>query len=418
MIRRYGTYTALFLSVLFTTVCFTACDPVNDNPPERPVKAKTILLYLAANNNLSSDILENIDNIKRGFIPGDEDGNLILYSHTQNANPKLIRVRKDGEGKAILDTVYNFPTVNSATAAALTSAINVTTTMFPADENGLLLSSHGTGWLPEGYYSSGSFPEQAKSYKTLEEAAAESVWPAYPGGIDPYAHLVKSFGSEASKEIEITDLVKALPHKFSFIIFDACLMGGIETAYQLKDSTDYIVYSPTEVLTAGYHYINMMSYLFQTPADLSGMAKDVYEFYNSQSGDSRSATMSVIKCSELQGVADAAKVVFSKYRTNISSLNQRGIQQYFRSNKHWFFDINDFISQLAGQEGTADADAFKKALDKAVIYKAATPNFFDLTIKPSKYSGVSIYIPGAGEEKLIEFYRQYEWEKAVGMTAE
>jgi hypothetical protein len=74
------------------------------------------------------------------------------------------------------------------------------------------------------------------------------------------------------------------------------------------------------------------------------------------------------------------------------------------------------ISQLAGQQGAADAAAFKTALDKAVIYKAATPDFLNLTIDPAKYSGVGVYIPSTGEEKLIEFYRQYDWEKAVGMT--
>jgi Clostripain family len=339
MTKKYHISIALFFSVLFVAVGFTACSPVDDTPPEHPVKAKTILLYMAANNNLSSDILENIKNIKQGFVPRDEEGNLIIYSHTYNASPKLIRVYKSDNGEVVLDTVYNFPQVNSATAAALTSAIKVTTTKFPAEENGLLLSSHGTGWLPTGYYSSGTFPTEAKSYKA-ERMAGESIWPAYPGGVDPYAHLVKSFGSESGKEIEIVDLVKALPHKFSFIIFDACLMGGIETAYQLKDSADYIVFSPTEVLTSGYHYNSMMSYLFQTPADLSGMAKEVYDFYNAQSGDSRSVTMSVVKCSELQGVADAAKVVFDKYRSNIPNLNLKGIQQYFRYNKHWFLFHN------------------------------------------------------------------------------
>ncbi|MEG0517865.1 MAG: clostripain-related cysteine peptidase [Bacteroidales bacterium] len=415
MIKRYQSYLVLFFSVLFLTVSFTACSPVSDNPPEYPVKAKTILLYMAANNNLSSDILGNIQNLKKGFVPLEEEGNLVIYSHIQNANPKLIRVYKSGDGEVLMDTVYNFPQVNSATAAALTSAIKVTATLFPARENGLLLSSHGTGWLPAGYYSSGTFPTEAKSYKT-ERVARESTWPAYPAGVDPYAHLVKSFGSEAGKEMEIVELAKALPHKFSFIIFDACLMGGIETAYQLRDSTDYIVYSPTEVLTTGYNYSNMMSYLFQTPADLSGMAKDVYETYNAQSGNLRSVTISVVKCSELQGVADAAKVIFDQYRNNIPNLNLKGVQQYFRYNKHWFFDVHDFISQLAGQQGAADAAAFKVALDKAVLYKAATPDFLNLPIDPARYSGVSIYIPGAGEEKLIEFYRKYDWEKAVGMT--
>ena len=47
-----------------------------------------------------------------------------------------------------MDTVYQFPDINSATTTALKNAMNLTNTMFPAKEKGLILWSHGTGWLP------------------------------------------------------------------------------------------------------------------------------------------------------------------------------------------------------------------------------------------------------------------------------
>lgn len=411
----------LFLCVLSVSFGVSSCDTVSENPPERPVKAKTILVYMAGNNNLSTDMKNNFSDLGKGFVPNREEGNLIVYIHTLGGTPQLVHVYKNEEGKVIRDTVYHFPSQSSATAAALKSAIQVTTTLFPAEENGLILSSHGTGWLPTGYYSSGSFPTTTQAF-SFGGGVPEytSPWPAYPGGVDPYAQLVKTFGGDNSNsaEIEIIDLVKALPHKFNFVIFDACLMGGIEVAYQLKDSTDYLVFSPTEVLATGYHYAGMMGPLFEQPTNLKGMAQGVYDYYMKQSGDYQSATISVVKCSELPAVAQAAKVVFEKYRENITTLNVVNVQRYFRSNRHWFYDVNDFILQIAGSAGAADAAAFKQALGNAVIYKASTGRMLDLKIDPAKFSGIGTYIPNPYQEDLAKFYRNFEWEKAVGMVPE
>ncbi len=420
--KRYYFFLRFFLFAVLSCILFISCDPVNEDPPYRPVKDKTVLLYFAANNNLSLDAFRNIAEMEKGFVPSENEGNLVIYSHTLNSNPKLIKMYKGQDGKVIKDTVYNFPETNSATPDAVTGAIKVTATMFPAKENGLILWSHATGWLPSGYYSSGTFGKTAslRSFGDTGDSRRLSPWPAYPDGKDPFAGMVKSFGADNSgnTEIEITELVKALPQKFNFIIFDACLMGGIETAYQIKDSTDYVVFSPTEVLTSGYCYNKMMEYLFKSPADLKGMAESVYNYYNSMSNEFyRSVTISVVKSSELPAVAQAAKKVFEKYRQNIKPLNVTGVQRYFRSNKHWFYDISDFISQIAGSAGAEEAAGFKLALDKAVIYKAATNKFLDIIIDKSKYSGVSTYIPNPYNEDLVKFYRNFEWEKEVGMTS-
>lgn len=408
------------LSILLVVLLLvTSCNPVNDDPPYRPAKSKTVLLYLAANNNLSQDAFANIAEIERGYLPDKGGDNLIIYAHTAGTSPKLLKVYRGEDGKAVRDTVYRFPATNSATAAALTNAINITTTMFPADENGLVLWSHATGWLPSGYYALGQFPPGAKVFGLESDSDYSSPWEAYPGGIDPYANMVKSFGADNGKEIEITNLVKALPHKFTFIIFDACFMGGIEAAYELKDSTDYILFSPTEVLASGYNYSTMMDYLFKSPTDLRGMAESVYNYYNAQQGDYKSVTISLVKTSELNAVADAAKTVFDKYKHKIEALDVSAVQPYFRSNKYWFYDLNDFILQLAGREGAADAAAFKAALERAVIYKAATARFIDIRIDPARFSGISTYIPfHPRNTQLIDFYKTYRWEGFVKMASE
>ena len=355
-----------------------SCDPVSQDPAEYPQQQKSVLVYMVANNNLSQQAENNINSMKYGYIP--EHDNLLVYLHNTKGNPVLLKLHKEGNGKIAQDTVYRFPPQNSADPAALTSAMKVCQTMFPAKEYGLVLWSHGTGWLPQGYYS-----------KT------------------------KSFGLDGTNEMDIIDLAAALPYKLDFVLFDACLMGGIEVAYQLKDSVDYVISSPTEILSNGFPYSEIMQHIFRSPIELESVAKEYFDYYNDMSGSSRSATISVVKTSELDNVAAQARELFSKYGSNGNYSNNNidtlQIQKYYRSGKHWFYDVNGLMEQLAGD----DAAEFTKAMQKAVVYKAATPEFLGVTIDKNKFSGLSTYIPSQNADStLLAYYKKLRWNEDTG----
>jgi len=159
---------------------------------------------------------------------------MLVYKHLSGSNPELIRLYRDASGKAVEDIVAVYQDQNSATPLVLRSVLNKMKSIFPADDYGLILWSHATGWLPEGYYSKTKTPGVFFT--------------------DPYADIVKSFGEDRGTEMEITELKDALPFEFEFIIFDCCFMGGIETAYELRDKAEYIVASPTEILATGFPY--------------------------------------------------------------------------------------------------------------------------------------------------------------------
>lgn len=364
-------YFILFL----TTVIALACDPVKENPPQFMERSKTVLVYMAANNNLSSQAESNLASMKQGYVP--ENENLLVYMHLSSKNPVLLRLFKDETGEVVQDTVYHFPPQNSADAKSLTSVLKITQTMYPAQEYGLILWSHGTGWLPQGYYS-------------------------------------KSFGADSGKEMDIMALAKALPYKMDFLIFDACLMGGIEVAYELKDSVNYIMSSPAEILFQGFPYAKIMKHIFKSPTDITSVAEEYFNFYNGQSGSSRSATISLVKSSELDNVAAEAAKIFKNYASNLSSVDTLSIQRYYRGGKHWFYDLGGLMNKLS--QGN-DAD-FRNALEKAVIYKAATPYFFEIAIDKNKYSGLSTYIPSpTADPELLKYYANFKWSKDAGYLA-
>ena len=350
-------------------------------------RPKTVLLYMVANNNLSYDAENSISRLQNGYIPA-EEGNLLVYKHCAGMDPVLLHIKKGEEGTVVADTAYRFPPRVSATKSALTQALNVTQALFPADSYGLILWSHGTGWIP---------PLASSS------SAAQEVSGSAPQ---------RTFGLDGKVELEIRDLAQAIPYKLSFMLMDACFMGGIETAYEVKDSVDYYIGSPAEILTESFPYHKIMQHIFKSTPDYAAVCKEYYDYYNAKSGAERSATVALMDCSKLAEVAELAKRVFDQYGERIASLDLSLLQPYFRgSSSKYFYDLKDLVDAIADASLSAE---FAAALERAVPYKASTPYFIELPIR--SFCGVSTYVPGnPADTKLADYYKQYKWNQATGM---
>ena len=351
-------------------------------------RPKTVLLYMVANNNLSYDAENSISRLQNGYIPA-EEGNLLVYKHCAGMDPVLLHIKKGEEGTVVADTAYRFPPRVSATKSALTQALNVTQALFPADSYGLILWSHGTGWIPP-LASSSSAAQEQRSGSCPE----------------------RTFGLDGKVELEIRDLAQAIPYKLSFMLMDACFMGGIETAYEVKDSVDYYIGSPAEILTESFPYHKIMQHIFKSTPDYAAVCKEYYDYYNAKTGAERSATVALMDCSKLAEVAEVAKRVFDQYGERIASLDLSLLQPYFRgSSSKYFYDLKDLVDAIADASLSAE---FAAALERAVPYKAATPYFIELPIR--SFCGVSTYVPGnPADTKLADYYKQYKWNQATGM---
>ncbi len=382
MKRLFVRYILIF-SVL--PILFASCSKDDDGgyPHDR-----VVLLYLAANNNLSAYASNNIEAIKKGYLPDEEDRKILLvYSHISGSLPKLLRIYKDSEGIVREDVVSNYDEQNSASSAVLSEVLEKVKIIFPSKEYGLILWSHATGWLPEGYYDT--------------KSGLQAPFP------DPYKDIVKSFGEDNGREMEITDLAAAIPYHLSFVIFDCCFMGGIETAYELKDKCDYILASPTEILATGFPYDQIMLPLFGKEANLSQTGNLFFDYYNNQSGIYRSATLALYKTDELENLAQVSRNIFNNHRPSITNVNVSAIQEYFRLGKNWFYDISGFMQQVAtGYE----YNEFLAALNQVVVKKWTTESFLDIQIE--SYSGMSIYVPVPSNPYLQDFYKDFSWNKA------
>ena len=416
------------LLILSAVACDKTFDDMPGNKGTAPVrnvtseKAQVLVLYSAGFNSLCAALEDDVNDMKSGYLPlvGSMSKAVLVYSrrlsetgrYTDRTPSYLIRLSVDGWGKVISDTLKTWPDTDEAVSAStMTDVLETVKGLYPHASYGMVFSSHGSGWLPSGYYSTGKI--------TAGTAGLQAV-PYIDPNSDGSMPRVKSIGidnitSRNTYEMEIETFAQALPMKFDYIIIDACLMGCVEVAYALKDKCDKLVFSQAEVLEDGLCDYTTLTQRVLKPVvpDLYNLCEDSYRHYKNQDDPIyRSLTISMIDCTRLDGLAESCKSLFSKYRNQISLVNAANVQGYFRSRKHWFYDLTDILRQSGVPE--ADMTDYNKAMSDCVLYNAATDTFINFDIRT--HCGLSMYLPADGNSELDEFYKTLSWNKASGLV--
>ena len=371
------------LSLLFLFL-FSACESDEPYTDEIPVsRFRSVLVYLGVDNNFHAEAQQKIEQLRSNWHKN-TDGNLLVYADA-GSNPVLIHIYHSELRGNVADTLTIYPaTENSANPETLTRTLKRMQSDFPANSYGLVVLSHGTGWVP--------------AEMSLPSLGLRSI--VLDRGTD-----------EPNNYMELPDFADAIPYKLDFIVFDACFMASVEVAYELKDKTNYIVASPTEVLAPGFVYSSMMQHLFRPQADLTAVAREFYEYYNQQSGSFRSATVSVIKMAALETLTDFTKEVITASGKGEELANT--VQTFGYKNQKIYFDLGDYLQKLSLERN----DELQTILDQSVIYKAHTPSYYSdgtsalQTI--NAFSGLSVYIPQAVYPAANEYYERLKWTKRV-----
>jgi hypothetical protein len=366
----------VILLYVFTFLVLYSCGENNPSPnKEQPFR--TILIYMAANNNLSPEAYDNIEQLEDNI--GDVDGNLLVYAKLPGANPALYHIsKKEGKKK-----IKEYTSHNSSDPTVLRQIITEVQQSYEAKSYGLILWSHATGWVP--------------------------------ANVGPIK--LKSFGNDGGDEMDIKELNSAIPSNvFDFIMFDACSMASLEVLYEIKDKSKYFIASPGEVVANGMPYSKIVNNLFQegTNAYIS-ISQKYFDHYNAMSGDFQSATVSVVDASKLQSLADATKLTLNLQSPIFNDFNRDQIQRmdFDRfSNPLIAFDFLDFIET---NFNNTNVIALKEAVNQTILFKANTAKFNGFII--NKNSGLTCYIPNAENENTVhDYYRSLKWYTASGFN--
>lgn len=436
------TITRFLAAALVMTAAF-GCDK-NRHNTEEPESAdrRVLLFYECAFNDIGSYMRRNMEDQQKGLpaghIPGKYGDVLLVYSriaengHTP-VNSYLRRIYKTSKGKVISDTlkVFGKETI-AASPSTLSAVLTLVKEKFPANKGyGMVFSSHGSGWLPAGYYYSPSrFENDHKGEvgTSRQGIAAQSVGhprlPVPEGDLpdtDPFYGMTRSIGQDYIKgsyyghEMSVSEFADAIPYHLDYLLFDMCFSGGVEVAYGLKDKADYLGLSPAEVLADGmFDYTKITSFLLnrETP-DLEGLFKDSFEMYDKQSGVYRSSTVNLVRTSGLDNLASVCARMINEYSDALADAPVDDIQGYYRQGRHYFYDLVDIFEKCGASK--ADLEDLDKAVDDCVIYKNSTGQFLeDYDIKA--YSGFSMYLPCAGTPLLDLYYRKEVWNNATRLV--
>ncbi|GHV30357.1 clostripain [Bacteroidia bacterium] len=334
---------------------------------------------MGVDNNFRAEAAKKIEILRENWDKN-TDGNLLVYSDA-GGNAALIHLYYNPQKGNVADTIITYPDENSASPQTLTRVLNDVKNYRPANSYGLVVLSHATGWLPA---------EMSKPTPALRSI----IW--------------DTGTSEANNYMELTAFAEAIPYRLDFIIFDACFMGAVEVAYELKDKADYIVASPAEVVSPGFVYSTMAQRLFQPQPDLTAVARDFYEYFNNQSGLYRSATVSVVKTAELENLKTLFQGIAGQARNDTGF---QDLQCFGYGSQKIYFDLGDCIQKFAPEK----YNDFQTALDRCVLYKAATDSYYSAgvaTLKPiHTFCGLSVYVPQEAYPKANMRYGQLKWNQ-------
>lgn len=366
MINDYHIIRITFLVLFLLVSCKKEPNVINSDQQIE----KMVLIYMAANNNLRLDADKALQQIKNSY-EFNENHKLLVFITTSSNKSYLLNVKGNNQ----LDTVNVYSGRNSADPLFLAKVITDSRTSAPALSYGLILWSHGTSWKP---FSAGEI-------------------------------TTKSFGLDERKEMDLKDLADYLPKDFEYIGFDACSMASIEVIYELRKHADFIIASPTEILSTGFPYNYLVNDLFSGKQGLVKVAEKFHKYYNVQEGLFQSATISLIDASKLDEVAIEVKRLL-EFKKPVYPFNKSKIQEltFDTSNNISSYDLLSFLKR---NYTAKEYGALEKSIKEAVIYKNYTSSFLGIEI--SEYCGISIYLPER-DDKFSVYYKGLRWSEDSG----
>ena len=406
-----------------TMMSLTACssddevlNEVNDNLQLNESRfaavERTVLVYLAGKNNLSKSLQTNLEQMKAGSRNiGNNTLLVFVRRDIQGEKPWLARI-SNGEvidSVSLEDMGIGTSNMQASNPELMEQVIRYAFSHYPANEYGLVLGGHSTGWLIE------QEPNITRAF-----------------GVDNGDGYAYSRNNKRWINVPtIARVLERVPH-LKFIFTDCCNFMCLETMYELRNVTDYIIGSPAEIPAEGAPYDQILPAFFEKETFCTSII-DIY--HRAQNGE---LPLSVVKTSAIEKLAsatrDALDIVQAKNGNGYA--DTKGLIHYgysgssiqFHQEYNLFYDAGDFFrSQLS----ESDYQLWKHTLDEVVVEKRFAKQwrtsmtwryiYSDFEMTEEKYHGVSMYIPQDSNTEYGKYYarnnediKQLKWYQSVG----
>lgn len=362
------------LSLLCLFLTLVSCSHDSDSSDEKDLSPqfevrgpfeRTVLIYISGENNLNPIIEDELQEMREGSKGIGNNALVVFVDDADKEYTPYLLWFKEGE---IVDSVKLYNDPYSSDPQLMSYILKHTSTYYPAKEYGLVLWGHSSGWMIEDsvdidYPDSITFiPSQHRAY-----------------GIDNGQNNQSVIGKWMNINT-LGNVIRQWNH-LKFIFADCCQFQCIESAYELKDVTDYIIGSPAEVPGEGAPYHTVTAGLFEHSETFYQTIVDRYfeQYFDDMVNPNMELPdgylrppFSVIRTADLPLLAEMTNLALHSFLPlsdnaypNMSKLiYYRGNTDYQAQNI--MYDMNDFILRYADQSAYAQ---WKEAFDNVVVYK-------------------------------------------------
>ena len=368
---------------------------------QRPVKASQTIVVHFVGTALRPYFESNIEKMLEALSLDIQGNAQIVVITTDTTNQAtMYELRYDSNlGKAVKEKVKELSLPTPYNASLFENNIREALSFAPAEKYALLIGSHGLAWVPKTPTSS--------TLRTLKRMGlSSSLWERMKD-----AEMTRHIGDKDATRYDITELSAAIAAnnvKFDYILFDACFMGNVESAYELRNAAKYIVASPCEVMGAGFPYSDVMPHMLESNGasyNLDKICREYVDYYKTEA-TTPSACVAVTETAELEALARAMKSVNGAGIKSGFALY--GVQYYEGQNPHTFYDLGDMVEQSCADATVAAS--FKQQLDKCVTSRYHTDRFYSAYGANNQYYHDIKYYSGITTSAMVEHYSA-DWQK-------
>ena len=372
---------------------FTSCSDDGELPPY-PDKAKqTVIMYMPwADNTIHYYFEKNISAFEAAIERNHGlDGNQLIVFIAENGQQSQMYRIYYYDGKCRRETLktYDFASCDYTTPEGISQIISYAIAAAPASTYALAIGCHGMGWVPAG--------TDVGTRTFMNNIKAANAYPT------------RFFGSsgDPTYQTDILTLAEGIANtgvKMKYILFDDCYMSNIETAYDLRNVTDYLIASTCEIMIDGMPYdeigIDLLNNKFKNVVD---------KFYNYYSNfKTPCGTIGVTDCREVENMAYIMRQINDRYPD--FPYNTTDIQDLDGFENTIFFDFGDYVSKLCSDPNMLST--FKEQLGRLVPYKANTETYYSWYTGEqhpiNTFSGITISDPSVNRS-IANVKTQTNW---------
>lgn len=384
----------MLLSMAMSSIFLLSCssgssdDERGEDTPDVPqIVDDAVIMYLpwSGNSNQTGSLynafMNNISEIERAIVAQKSMSGyrLAAFVSTSPTQAVLVEVVYD-KGVCKRDTLmrYTSPVLN--TSQGIADILGDVKRNVKADNYSLIIGGHGMGWIP------------VKARQTIQTRYFGGTADAYRADITMLAQALEKIGMHTR-----------------YILFDNCYMANIEVAYDLRNVTDYIIASTSEIMARGLPYERMWRYLCGNTHNYNAACQEFISFYNTYS--SPYGALAVIDCEEVDAMAQLMKAINATY--TMPDEETLEVQSLDGFSPPVFFDMGDYVTKLC--DDATLRNSFTEQLRHLVPCAVTTSelkSMYDIgKIKVSAFSGITISDPSINSR--AEAKSTTAWYKAT-----